>query len=358
MDLLGSEIALGFDMHGCPNRCRHCWYPDDSGVDEPTVRRVAKLFRQYVPAGQSEPMFKKLWVSTAVQEPDFAPDYRRLHELECELSDGPPWRYELLSIWRLARDPQYAAWAKSVGPDACQITFFGEEATTDWFTGRAGAFADALAATERLLEAGMKPRWQLFANTRGIDEFPSLLRRIDALRLRQRVEQLGGRFDVFMHTWSPNGRNLAIEHLRPTEADMQRIPPDLIESSRRHFGEDALWGVEADMYQDILSRPAWHPYSIQPSHIPWFVITGSLDVYLSACGLDPWWRLGNIGREDVGAIVNRLLNHDTPGLRTVYSVPPQDLARAHCQKDGRQVFSSADDLLSLCVAKQHQLLVE
>lgn len=352
MNLLNDEIGLGFNMHGCPNRCRHCWYPDDRGVDEQTVRRVAKLFRQYVPPGQSEPMFKKLWVATTIREPDSSGDYRRLYDLECELSDGKPWRYELLSVWRLARDPQYAAWAKSIGPETCQITFFGEPETTDWFCCRGGAFADAIAATERLLEAGMKPRWQLFANTRGMGEFEALLRRIDASPLRPRVEQLGGQFDVFTHTWRPCGRNLAIEPLRPTERDMRRISPDLIASSRRHFGREVLWKSEAVLYEEIMSRPPWFPYALEPGHMPWFLITGTLDIYFNACGLDPWWKLGNIDREPVGTIIRRLTNRQPPGLRTVFSLPPQELARTHGHKDGRQVFSSADDLLALYLAKR------
>ncbi len=357
-DLLNFNIGLGFDMHGCPNRCRHCWYPNNQGVNEGTVRHVTRLFREYVPPGETEPMFSKVWVSTAIREPDFSDDYRQLYDLECELSDGKPWRYELLSIWRLARDPNYVAWAKAIGPDTCQITFFGEKETTDWFCRRNGAFADAIVATERLLDAGVKPRWQIFANTRGLGEFESLLRRIDAMRIRQRVEQLGGRFDVFVHPWGANGRNLAIAHLRPTEQEMQALPYDLIESSRRHFGRDVLWRTEANLYKEIMERPAWHPYALEPGHMPWFLILGSLDVYFNACGLDPWWRLGNIDCDDVGTIISRLLNHDTPGLQLVYSMSPQELARVYGNKDGHGVFSDTDSLLALYLARHFEGLSE
>ena len=78
-------------------------------------------------AGEDHPHFRKLRVSTSIREPDYSDDYRRLYELECELSDGKPYRFELLSIWRLARDPEYARWAKGIGPDTCQISFFGGE---------------------------------------------------------------------------------------------------------------------------------------------------------------------------------------------------------------------------------------
>jgi len=65
---------------------------------------------------------RELCISTWFRDPDFSDDYRHLYELERELSDGQPPRDELLSIWRLARDRSYAEWAKSLGPDSCQIS--------------------------------------------------------------------------------------------------------------------------------------------------------------------------------------------------------------------------------------------
>ena len=202
---LPREIVIGFDSYGCPNRCRHCWLAGlpDVRRGEAGLREIAGAFRGFTRHGEAEPFFRKIWVSTSIREPDYARDYRRLYELEAQLSDGKPWRYELLSVWRLARDPEYAAWAKSVGPDTCQITFFGGEETTDWFCRRKGAYRDSLTATERLLEAGMKPRWQLFANTRGMGELGGLLTLADKMRLPQRVGGLGGKFDIFVHVWGP-----------------------------------------------------------------------------------------------------------------------------------------------------------
>jgi len=69
------------------------------------------------------------------REPDFHPNYRRLYDPEGELNGQPPKRFELLSIWRLARDDGYAKWAKDVGTEACEISFFGTQETNDWFSG-------------------------------------------------------------------------------------------------------------------------------------------------------------------------------------------------------------------------------
>ncbi|MDY7011687.1 MAG: radical SAM protein [Planctomycetota bacterium] len=352
-DLSFKEVAIGFDMFGCPNRCRHCFYGamPNKGISEAEVRRIAGLFRDFRRDGEDTPLFEKVWISPHIREPDFSDHYRRLHELAADLSDGKPWRYELLSIWRLARDESYAEWARSVGPDTCQITFFGEEETTDWFCCRKGAFRDNLLATEHLLAVGMKPRWQLFANTRGIPEFESLLRRVDRMRLIERVEALGGEFDIFVHTWGVWGDALNIEHLRPTIQDVHKIPRELLESSRKHFGKETLWHTEDELCGQILAREPWFGYAIEPAQMPWFIITSGFDVFYNAFGYDPWFCLGNIKREPLDVVLARFENNDTPGLRTVYTVPPQELVRKYGQFDRQRVYGSTNDLLTLYVAK-------
>jgi len=311
-------------------------------LDEQEVRRITRLFREFKCDGEDRPLFEKVWVSPHVREPDYCDDYRRVHELAAELSDGPPWRYELMSIQRLAQDESYAAWARSVGPDTCQITFFGEEETTDWFCRRKGAFRDNLLATERLLAAGMKPRWQLFANTRGIAEFDSLMRRVDTTRLRERVAEVGGEFDIFVHTWGTCGEALNIESLRPTIEDMRKIPRELLESSRRHFGREALWHAEGELCRQILDREPWFGYAMEPGHMPWFIITSGFDVFYNAFGYDPWFCLGNIKREPLAVILARFENNDTPGLRTVYTIAPQELVRKYGRRDSAKAYGERD----------------
>jgi hypothetical protein len=286
-------------------------------------------------------------VSSWLREPDLSDDYRDVYRRDAELSDGKPWRYELLSIWRIARDPTYLEWAKLVGPDVCQITFFGGEETTDWFCRRRGVFRDSLIATERLLEAGMKPRWQLFANTKGIDELGMLLGLMDRMRLRQRVEALGGEFDVFVHLWGTCGAALEIEHLRPTEEDVKRIPHELLEASQRHHGRETLWQTEARLCRDILNRDTWYGYGLEPGHMAWFFVAGDLSVYFNAYGVEPWWCLGNLEREPLSRILQRFEEDDTPASRLIMHVPAQRLVRELGDPNSRKVYSSADDLLRL-----------
>jgi len=82
------------------------------------------------------------------RELDYAPNYRELWQLEKKLSDpGAAIRHELLSIWRLAKDPGYAQWAREIGTEICQLSFFGLQENTDYFIRRSGSFQDSILAT-------------------------------------------------------------------------------------------------------------------------------------------------------------------------------------------------------------------
>ena len=210
------DIGLAFDMHGCPNRCRHCWL-DHQVVATPRrcmaeddVRWGVAQFRAFRRPGEGRAPWRGLRVSTWTREPDYSDDYPNLYDLENELSGLPSLRpeWELLSVWRLARDPDYAEWAHSIGVRVCQLTFFGMEKATDWAVRRRGAFRDLLVATERLLAAGIRPRWQLIFTKVLIPDLPGLIALAKELRLRERCEKLGGPFTFWMHTPTPDGAAL------------------------------------------------------------------------------------------------------------------------------------------------------
>jgi len=343
-----TRIGVALDMYGCPNRCRHCWLGVGTrrSLSEADLRWTAQQFRAAISRGQ--PTFQSLAVASSFREPDYADDYRQLHELETELGDGKSERYELLSIWRLARDPSYAAWAKAVGPDTCQISFFGIESTTDWFYRRRGAFQDALTATERLLEVGMKPRWQLFLTIRLIPELPDLLRLVDRLHLRERVAALGAEFQLFMHCPGPDGEGRRIEHLRPTIDQVQALPAEVIESSRKHLGRDTLWFTEADLISQILEQRSWAP---EPPPMLWFFVLNNWDVYPNVGTLEPWWKLGNLKQDAVEAILCRFERDESPGLQALFHYPADRLAREYGDSIGQKVYSAQGDLVSLYLAR-------
>lgn len=349
--IAGNKLGVALDMHGCPNRCRHCWL--GSGTNRPLadddLRWMAAQFRRYVT--RSDTPIESLAVTSWFREPDFSDAYQRLHELEEELSDGKPERYELLSIWRLARDRAYASWAKKVGPDTCQISFFGMKETTDWFHRRPGAFEDALSATERLLHVGMKPRWQIFLTAKLIPELADLLHLIDDLRLRERVRELGGEFQVFMHPPGPSGAGRGVENLLPTADEVASLPEDILAASRQHLGRQVLWRPEKEWHAQIMMED--HPPSVgevMPETL-WLQVTNKWDVYSNLGTLESWWRLGNLKKDSVDALLGRFEQDEVFGLDVLLHRPPRDLAREFGDPDSGRIYSSQSDLLALYRAK-------
>lgn len=341
------RIGLAFDMQGCPNRCRHCWLGPGSSrtMSEDDVRWGVAQFWNFI--GTADTPVKKLSVATWFREPDYSDDYRRLYDLEAELSDGKPARYELLSVWRLARYECYADWAKSVGPDTCQISFFGLEDTNDWFHRRQGAFDDALAATERLLERGMKPRWQLFLTTKLLPELSEFLGLADRLLLRERVEELGSEFLMFLHLPGPEHEARRIEGFRPSADLVLNLPESILAASRKHLGRELLWQTEAALYAGILDADAAPATGGSLPEALWLFVTGTWDVFSNIGTMEPWWCLGNLKREPVGSIIRRVEQNDVLGLQVLYRKSGAELAEVYGAPAGQKIHSTEGDLLSL-----------
>lgn len=351
-EIKSRDIAIALDMYGCPNRCRHCWLgcPPNRRMTKKDLRWAATQFRNYVPRGK-QPFIDKLSVMSWFREPDFSDDYEQLCELEAELSDGKPYRFELLSIWRLARDKKYAKWARKVGPDTCQITFFGMEETNDWFYRRRGAFQDNLTATERLLDIGITPRWQIFLTQKIIPEIGELLNIVERLKLRDRVKSLGGDFDLFMHTPGPDGEARKIEYLRPTLEDTKSIPGEIIESSKKHFNVEKLWYTEEELISQILTEKEDSPYAYSYPKILCFYIKNNWDVFSNMGTLEPWWKLGNLRIDSLQSIFDNFERNRVIGLKTIFTVSIKELAKHFGNPKSRLIYGDRSDLETLFVGR-------
>lgn len=343
------EIGVALDMAGCPNRCRHCYLGSQPNrrASEETLRMVVEPFRNWVYPGEEHPFIERLTVHTWLREPDFSPNYRELWEVEKELSDpGAAMRYELLSIWRLARDEGYARWAREIGTEVCQITFFGLEEATDWFTRRPGSFRDNLVATERLLDVGIRPRWQLIMTDRILPDLEGLMCLVEEMGLEERTRQLGHEFVIFIHTPGPDGEAFNIEHLRPTVDALEAIPSYLAEKTKRHFGattlEECIGEAEATLIPRLLSVNS-PPDLVRDLRV--FMVTPNLDVYPNFGELMPWWRLGNLKSDSVGEIMKRFEDDQVPGLYANFHVTVSELAVRYGRRDSQHLYDS-DNLIS------------
>lgn len=351
------QITVALDMAGCPNRCRHCYLGQAAGgVMQPDdLRWAVAQFRAYVHPRETRPYFDEIKVSSWVREPDLSADYRGLYALEQELDDGEPDRFELLSIYRLARDATYARWAQEIGTEACQISFFGVGATQDWFYRRRGAFDDCLVATERLLAHGIAPRWQIFCTTKLLPELGELLALIDRLELHKRSAAIGRPFQVFVHTPAPDGEARHIEHLRPRLDEVANLPPSLMQASRTYLGREQMWQTEAQWLEELqtrgskgeLTRP--FAYGMPPRLV--FYILPDWSVYTNIGTLEPWWNLGNLRAEGVATILLRLERAQPLGYDTIYRVDPLALARQQGERQGQRIYDSLNDLLGLYVGR-------
>lgn len=310
-------------------------------MSEENLRWVVNLFRNWVRPGDKEPYFEKVDAVTWFREPEFHPDYRKLHELESELNGQPPTRFELLSIWRLAHDESYARWAKEVGAEACQIHFFGTQETNDWFFGRKGAFHDNLVATERLLEVGIRPRWELFFTKRILPELSELLKLVDQMQLYKRTEAIGGEFVILLHTPAPDGEAWNIEHLRPTIEDLAMVPSELRECSERYLGcpiGEAESALVSRMLQEEPAFPSAYSYPEEPG----FFVTSNFDVFSNIGELAPWWKLGDLKRDSLDSIIDRFEEDKAPGLHAIYNIPASELAQRFGRRNGKRIYSPAE----------------
>jgi hypothetical protein len=138
-------------------------------------------------------------------------------------SPGSRRRYELLSSWRLARDESYAPWAAEIGTACCQITFCGLEAGTTGSCAAGALSGISSPPPERLIGAGIAPRWQLFLTKRILDDLEPFARLVRELDLPRRCAGIGPGFELFIGGISPEGCGFALEPWRVDEGDPDRI---------------------------------------------------------------------------------------------------------------------------------------
>ena len=333
-----SYLGVMVDMAGCPNRCRHCWLGSHRNgnitIDE--FKNIAAQFRNWHDEegrGIAEMSYFSWW-----REPDYRDDYRELWLLEQELSSpGKAERFELLSTWRLARDESYAKWAAELGTKACQITFFGMEENTDWGMCRKGAFRDQLIATERCLAVGIAPRWQLFITKRCLNELDDFLKMIYELKLFERCEEIGKKFEVFIGGISPEGNGYGIEDLRPEEDDLCLIPDELISITRE--GTDLLGQPEYRMLEELMECNT--PPNIS-ANMPCLAVNADYDVYPNIAEPAEWWKLGNLKTDGIQEIMRNYRDGRTPGMRINGTIPVSELAKKYGDLKSKKLYTKGD----------------
>ncbi|MDR0325068.1 MAG: radical SAM protein [Oscillospiraceae bacterium] len=333
-----STLGVMADMAGCPNRCRHCWLGGhrDGCMTVEDFIDIAARFRDW--RDENGEGIRELGVFSWWREPDYRDDYRELWQLEQELSSpGRAQRFELLSVWRLARDESYAKWAAVLPIKVCQISFAGMEGNTDWFARRKGAFRDSLLATERLLGAGIAPRWQLFVTKRCLGELDEFLRMIYSLELHKRCEAIGQKFEVFIGGISPEGCGYEIEDIRIDENDAARIPSGLTDICRE--GGDLLGQPETLLLDSLIHDDS--PSGLG-ANFPCVSVNADFDVFPNIAEPAEWWRLGNLKTDGADAIIKAYRDETTPGMKANREIPLRELAQRYGDRHSRKLYDRSD----------------
>lgn len=192
--MYNKSLILAVDMHGCPNRCRHCWigHMPNKQMDRDADVWIVDYFK---------PFFNKITYYSWLREPDFCNDYRERWHRDNRISvNSKPERFELASFWRLIRDPDYVLFLKEVGVKRVQLTYFGMEEMTDKYVGRKGAFQELLKATDLLVANQIAPRWQAFINEENKNQIIQLVDLANTLHLEERCAAFGESFKFFVHS--------------------------------------------------------------------------------------------------------------------------------------------------------------
>ena len=338
------KAAVEMDMFGCPNRCKHCWigHGNNAHVSTKDFIWVAEQFKHYQRDGRQ--LFDGLMFSSWYREPEFSDNYRELWELSKQLSTTPPNRgeFELASIWRLARDPEYAPWLRSHYVNCVQVSLFGMERQTDYYTGRRGNFKDCMRAIEILLDVGIAPRIQIFPFKSNLADFEILENTLRELRLEERVKDIGREFTCFLNTISTTGEGFNLEEVRINRNELFGLPSYFLEKTLKNFKTEnfeKLWPTEEELMPLLMEDD--QPLNDNPPVIS-FQVRSDFNVYPNCGENAEWWRLGNLKDYGINAVMDTFLKHGNPGLRLNYSTPLKYLAAKHGDRHGDRLYDRTD----------------
>ncbi len=292
-------ITLCFNINGCPNRCRHCYLNG-----KPSKRMDMNTISEYVQKFKEEGY--KINVSSWYLEPDFPSDYKELYEWEQEQSVKHIGHFELASDFRLVRDNEYVKWLKEVGVKKVQLTFFGLEDLTNYYTNRKNAFNELLESIDILIDNEITPRIQYFVYQDTIKELNSFVKLIDSLKLEDRCKEFGSEFELFIHQGGCTGRAIKLYDNWMRKEDIKLIPDYVLKKMSQFHNTDkpitSYFGVtEKELVNKLSSSNEY--YSFEPNYI--FYIDENYNVFTNFGEPTSNWMLGNLNNDSLKDIINK-----------------------------------------------------
>lgn len=335
------KVTLCLDMYGCPNRCKHCWvgHSPNGNMSIGDFKRVAQEFKRY--AYEIE-MFD--WY----REPDFKDNYKQLWSLRKQLSDSITPHFELISVWRIVRDSEYVKWLVSLGLKKAQLTLFGGEKTTDYYTGRKGAYKEILQAINILIENKISPRIQVFVNKDNIDELPLVEKIVLENNLEKRCADFDGEFTCFIHQGSCDGENAKLYDIRISQEDLIKIPQFLANYTLKHFNAMCLNEVfgrsEQNLYKKLVNNTSTESYIYDE---PVFYIDKDFNVYPNISTPAPYWCLGNLNNGSAGDILQNYLQSKSVAQQIRFTIPLCEIVKSCGNPNSFRLFDEQDYIIYL-----------
>ena len=326
-EMINKPLILAVDMHGCPNRCKHCWigHMPNREMEESADVWIVNHFIPY---------FKNITYYSWLREPDFCDDYAQRWRRDNQISvNALPERFELASFWRIVRDPNYIAFLKEIGVRKVQLTFFGMEEMTDKYTGRKGAFQELLDATEILIANKIAPRWQAFINEENKDEIVQLLDLADTLRLEERCRSFHEDFEFFVHSGSCDGENRKLYDIR---IEKNHIPEVLIPYYMNY--EKVL--TERECCYLLMNDASNVVHHNEDSIV--LNISNTYDVYFNFTHMTEEWKIGNLKDDSQEEIIHRIIEEDIPALNLARKITVKELVMKYGNKHSNKVFFIGD----------------
>lgn len=331
-----NKITVCLDMAGCPNRCKHCWIgiSNTKPMKIHCMTDIAEAFRKFA---------SEFSIHSWYREPDFRADYKRLFELENQLSTNKKEHYELASFWRIVRDSEYVKWLYDVGVRKCQLTLFGDEDTTDFYVGRKGAYREILSAINILLDHNIAPRIQLFVNQDNISKMDGIVTLCREMDIEKRCMGIHQKFELFVHAGSCDGENKDLYHVRVEPDDLLLLPEYIIDKTLDYMkGENIqeIFGYEEKKYcNEALD---WEEYSYTVSEEPVFYIDGNYDVYPNATTPYTWWKIGNLLKDGCCKILNRYKTKNFFAAEMIEQTSFEELISLYGNKESKKLFTQED----------------
>jgi hypothetical protein len=332
-DATDRYLELCFWIAGCSNRCQHCSIcarpPAPDLVPFPLIRRVVRGFRAI--ATGDRPLagkFRVLFYSDVLAHSE----YVDILGLCAQQGQVIPRLYATSGrqIARSANWPDMLTRLRAAGVSAFQMALFGIGEEHDRYAGRRGAYDDIMACSEKVLAVGLGLRWHVFMFADTMAQIPQLFATYRAL-LRHDQEPAFALAPVTL-----SGRANALEHVRPTRADVEALPEHVREFVIRDLHTEAEW-------LEVLQGEEAHRLELDISSLIPLFVHADLKVHSEfTLGWPPEkpgrFLIGDLHRDSPRKIVRRYLERPTPDMLRCQQPDLRAIAPAHARRENQRLY--------------------